>query len=332
LKKENSTILLDANRPIINIIMLMQRSNSPIRSSLIRADSLESFDDRRHFLEILHQLLDESENSGQKTISWTSDGLSFTVHDSDMFENFILPACFSTSSTTLTSYKSFLGQIKTYGFYRSNKNTFNHPMFVRGKQTPLFSRKKSVESWPMPNLALKGSVEESNKRLSSSLTFPRQTISDLKKRNNSFLGRRRSSIVRSNSPEGNRRLSFKDTLLRRRRSSSGLSNINQSAYLEILRNLSISERPQPSKDVTTSPKNFSNDTDDLSVTDLEPLDICHAEDVVHTLFSSFDIEPLTMDHTETEEDTQLFDDTALFDEIEDDTELFNEIADALGGL
>jgi hypothetical protein len=307
------------------------QSNSPIRSSLIRADSLESFDDRRHFLEILHQLLDESESSGQQqTISWTSDGRSFAIHDSDKFENFILPAYFFTSSTMLTSYKSFLGQIKTYGFYRSNKNTFNHPMFVRGKQTKLFSRRKSVESWPMPNLALKGSAEEKNKRLSSSLTFPRQTISDLKKRNNSFLGRRRSSIVRSNSPEGNRRLSFKDTLLRRRRSSSGLKNINQSAYLEILRDLSISERPQPSKDVTTSPKNFSNDTDDLSVTDLEPLDICHAEDVVQTLSSSFDVEPLTMNHTETEEDTQLFDDTALFDEIEDDTELFNDIADALG--
>merc|ERR1712224_433365 len=142
---------------------------------------------------------------------------------------------------------------------------------------------------------------------------------------------RRSSIVRSISPEGNRRLSFKDTLLRRRRSSSGLMNINQSAYLEIIRDLSINDKPHSSKDVTMSNKNFSNDTDDLSVNDLEPLDISQAEDVVNSL-SSFDVDALTMNRTETEEDLQLFDDTALFDDIENDTTLYNEIADALGGL
>jgi len=307
-------------------------SNSPIRSSLIRTDSLESFDDKRHFLEILHQLLDESENNnGHDIVSWTSDGLSFTVHDSDKFEQFLLPSYFSASSTKLSSYKSFLGQLKTYGFYRStDKKEFNHPMFSREKKTTLFSRRKSVESWPMPNI---NGGSENNKQLSSPLTYPRQTtIYDLKKRNNnSFLGRRRSSIVRSNSPVGNRRLSFKDTLLRRRHSSSSSLNINQSAYLEILRDLSITERPQPIKDVTMPYKNFSNNTDDLSVTDLEPLDISHAEDVVNSL-SSFDVEPLTMNHIETKEDTELFDDTTLFDDIEDDAVLYDEIADALGGL
>lgn len=296
-------------------------SNETIRSSLIRTDSLESFDDRRHFLEILHQILDESEdNYGPQIISWTSDGLSFTVHDPDMFEQVLLPSYFSMSSTKLTSYKSFLGQLKTYGFHRStNKKEFNHPMFARDKRATLFSRRKSVESWPMPNLNRKCAAE-SSKNISSSFTFPRQTISDLKKRNNSFLGRRRSSIVRSNSPVGNRRLSLKDTLLRRQRSSSSILNINQSAYLEILRDLSISERPQPSKDVTMSHQNVKNNTDnDLSKNDLEPLDISHADDVVDNL-SPFDVEQLTTDHNENKEDTQLYDDITLFDEIEDDAE------------
>merc|ERR1712118_273778 len=142
-------------------------------------------------------------------------------------------------------------------------------------------------------------------------------ISDLKKQNNnSFIGRRRSSIVRSNSPV--RRLSFKDTLLSRRRSSSGTLNINQSTYLEILRDLSISERPQPSKDVTMSHQNFGNNTDDdLSVNDLEPLDIPHAEDVVNNL-SSYDVERLTMNRNETEEENHyLYDAPILFNDIED---------------
>jgi len=313
--------------------MMLMKSNDPIRSSLIRTDSLESFDDRRHFLEILHQILDESENNnGYNIISWTSDGLSFIVHDSEKFEQILLPSYFSMSSTKLTSYKSFLGQLKTYGFYRSaNKKEFNHPMFARDKKTTLFSRRKSVESWPMPNLAIKRAAE-SNKNISSSCTFPRQiTISDLKKQNNnSFIGRRRSSIVRSNSPV--RRLSFKDTLLSRRRSSSGTLNINQSTYLEILRDLSISERPQPSKDVTMSHQNFGNNTDDdLSVNDLEPLDISYAEDVVNNL-SSYDVERLTMNRNETEEDKHLYDDTTLFNDIEDDAELYKEIADVLGDL
>lgn len=315
------------------------KSNDPIRSSLIRTDSLESFDDRRHFLEILHQILDESENNNGHTcniISWTSDGLSFTVHDPEMFEQILLPSYFSISSTKLTSYKSFLGQLKTYGFYRSaNKKEFNHPMFAREKKITLFSRRKSIESWPMPNLAIKRAAE-SNKNISSSCTFPRKTtIYDLKKQNNnSFIGRRRSSIVRSNSPVGNRnrRLSFKDTLLSRRRSSSEILNINQSAYLEILRDLSISERPQPSKDATMSHENFGNNTDDdLSVNDLEPLDISYAEDVINNL-SPFDVERLTMNRNETEEDKHLYDDTTLFNDIEDDAELYKEIADVLGDL
>merc|ERR1712130_686396 len=98
---------------------------SAVQSSFQRADSLESFEDKRHFLEILHQLLDESENSGHHIVSWTHDGLSFTEYDSDKFEQFLLPAYFSSSSMQLSSYKSFLGHLKTYGFSRS-KNNFNH--------------------------------------------------------------------------------------------------------------------------------------------------------------------------------------------------------------
>jgi len=231
-------------------------------------NNVEPFQDKRHFLEILHQLLDESEDSGHSIVSWTIDGLSFSIYKSVKFEEFLLPAYFSSSSTILT-FKSFLGRLKTFGFER-NKDNFRHPLFIRGKKI-LFNRRKSLDCWPMPNLKI-GSDEI--RRLS---VPPRQTISDLKKQNGSLV--RRKSIVHSVSPEG-RKISFKDTLLRRQRSSSVRMSINQHAYLELLRDLSIEDpKLNPAqRQFNTNGNKIPND----DMIDAEPLTLTYEED--DTLF------------------------------------------------
>ena len=133
-------------------------------------------------------------------------------------------------------------------------------------------QRKSLETWPMPNLlkddttssSSSGCSEIPSKRSSTSTstsTLPaarrRQTISDLKKKKQKngpkFITRRRKSI------SSEMKISFKDTLLRRRRSTSfptTMSSINQNAYLEILRDLSI-EDDEPSLTIATDISNVS---------------------------------------------------------------------------
>jgi len=237
----------------------------PTMCTMTNENNIEPFQDKRHFLDILHQLLDkESEDSGHSIVSWSLDGLSFSVYEPVKFAESVLPAYFPSSSTRLT-FKSFLGRLKIFGFER-NTNNFSHPLFVWGKKI-LFNRRKSLECWPMPNLKI-GSDEM--RRLS---VPPRQTISDLKRQNGSFV--RRKSIVHSLSPEG-QKISFKDTLLRRQRSSSVRMIINQNAYLEILRDLSI-EDPE----LNSAQRQFHNNVNKIpndNIYDAEPLTLTYEED------------------------------------------------------
>merc|ERR1712194_168306 len=192
------------------------------------------------------------------------DGLSFSVHKPVKFAESVLPAYFPSSSTRLT-FKSFLGRLKIFGFERS-KNNFSHPLFVQGKEV-LFNRRKSLECWPMPNLKIGG---DQMRRLSGS---PRQTISDRKRQNGSFV--RRKSIVHSISPEG-RRISFKDTLLRRQRSSSVRMSINQNAYLQILRDLTKEDL-----ELNPAQRQFTNNVNKIpnnNMYDAEPLTLTYEED------------------------------------------------------
>jgi hypothetical protein len=191
------------------------------------------------------------------------------------------------------------------------------------------SRRKSLESWPMPNLLKyretnnNGSSSSSSSsssgeiikkhQFSYSTTPParhrrRQTISDLKKKqNNNYFDRIKSSFTTKG------KISFKDTLLRRRRSSSVLrTSINQNAYLEILRDLSIEEKPQTTtynflknnNTITTTNDNYNdvktdnnnNNNNSTAVVDDYPQ---HYDDN--------DVEPLTLTH---EEDYTLCDDIA----------------------
>ena len=189
----------------------------------------------------------------------------------------------------------------------------------KSQQKPTtFGRRKSLEScWPMPNLSW-DHVQKN--KLSPSLR--KITISDLKKCNSSsFVTKRRNSISRSVSPDGTR-ISFKDTLLRRR--SSNVSAINQTAYLEILRDISIAEKQNATKDIkTTSRIKIGNDTD--NDVNFEPLDISHAGDAVNNL-RKIDLEPFMLSNEEVPEDMR-------YNDIDDDDmNLFDDIAAALGGL
>jgi hypothetical protein len=141
------------------------------------------------------------------------------------------------------------------------------------------SRRRSLEGWPMPNL------KEKSDALKNQSSPRRQTISDLKKLNGSFV-RRKSSVTES-------KISFKETLLRRRRSSSVRTSINQNAYLEIiLQDMSIEEsksRPQKQKhsdeylyDIPNGDSVKTNSSGDYSQYDVEPLTLAYEVD--DTLF------------------------------------------------
>ncbi|OEU23486.1 hypothetical protein FRACYDRAFT_233655 [Fragilariopsis cylindrus CCMP1102] len=189
------------------------------------------------------------------------------------------------------------------------------------------SQQKSLESWPMPNLlkddttSSSGSGEEilSKKQQvsSTSSTLPtarrRQTISDLKKKNiqkngPNFVTRRRKSI------SSEIKISFKDTLLRRRRRSTSfpnttMSSINQHAYLEILRDLSIEDEAEPPLTIATdiinvSLSNNNNNNNDIPTT---------VNDADNNYNDDGDVEPFTLTH-------------------EDDDSLYDDIADAISSL
>jgi len=62
----------------------------------------------------LHQMLEAIEKEGdEKIVSWLPDGLSFQVHNPQLFVERIIPKFFKQKS-----YKSFQRQLHLYGFTR----------------------------------------------------------------------------------------------------------------------------------------------------------------------------------------------------------------------
>lgn len=154
------------------------------------------------FLEILHRLLDESEDSKFGIVAWNEDGLSFRVYDSQRFEHYLMPIYFgsirASSSTAihchheqiLETYDSFLGKLRFYGFRHifpdgNHIDTFRHPLFVRGEKsmslrmTPRCHEPISKDSWPMPSLS--SSVKNDSIASNSSNTLRRSGSSRTKK-------------------------------------------------------------------------------------------------------------------------------------------------------
>jgi hypothetical protein len=67
---------------------------------------------------ILHDLLEDAERFGnQSIVSWSPDGLSFQIHDKQLFLDIILPRYFR-----LTHLKSFKRQMQLYEFESDGKN------------------------------------------------------------------------------------------------------------------------------------------------------------------------------------------------------------------
>ncbi|VEU35651.1 unnamed protein product [Pseudo-nitzschia multistriata] len=167
-------------------------SASTIRSSIDMAFSIHSPEEKsshndrnisnnnksgkefKDFLKNLHRLLDEHSigSSGQRIVSWNSDGLSFQIHDSQKFERLLLPLYFSTDQkyrfAIERGYESFLDRLRDYGFYRITnegiyRDTFSHPLFIRGKECLSLRIESQREqqsqilrrnSWPMPPLQI----------------------------------------------------------------------------------------------------------------------------------------------------------------------------------
>ena len=105
----------------------------------------------------LYMMLDAVEQTNQQHIvSWMSHGKAFKVHNPQLFAHYIMPECFSNSSsqgaaesTTMTAstnnpkrsgakYTSFQRQLNMYGFARfchqggRDKGAYYHKCFVRG--------------------------------------------------------------------------------------------------------------------------------------------------------------------------------------------------------
>jgi len=280
----------------------------------------DTVDDDMTFLEILHQLLDESEGCPNHIISWRKDGLSFQIHDFRRFEHYLLPVYFGNGSAYCTSnrkhealknYDAFLGRLQSYGFHRISTDGFSkdicsHPLFIRGKKHLVLSmsshRTSSLiqrrDSWPMPALSNSGKKSAKESRRPRPI---RASISQLKK---SLSKRKRSIRERLNSPSfssTDRPLSFKDTLLRRKRSNCDSYHLPQSlsksqtSLHELLRDisfvpdefhingdefepLSVSSRCDVSL-VSNDSAELDNSITTFSDADVEPLDpICHNDD------------------------------------------------------
>lgn len=290
------------------------------------ASQRDTSDDDVTFLEILHQILDESEDCPNHIISWRNDGLSFQIHDFRRFEHYLLPVYFGDGSAYCTSnqkhealknYDAFLGRLQSYCFHRISidgfrKDICRHPLFVRGKRhlaLKMISHKTSFlivprrDSWPMPALSNSGKKPSEFQRAKESRRPRpiRASIFQLKQKlakRKSFM---RQRLISSSFSTTDRRLSFKETLLRRKRSNCGSDylpqrlNKSQTSLDELLRDFSFpsnefqdnSDEYEPlsvstrcdvslvSSDSTEPDNNISTCCD----ADVEPLDpICHTND------------------------------------------------------
>lgn len=95
------------------------------------------------FLNKTYEIVNDSEN--EAIVSWTSDGMGFTIKSVPDFTELILPRYFKHSN-----FASFVRQLNMYDFHKSQedgcKNVFRHPCFLRGRKSLLRDiRRKSNE-------------------------------------------------------------------------------------------------------------------------------------------------------------------------------------------
>ena len=84
------------------------------------------------FLQKTWNLVNDS--STDSVISWSPDGNSFVVWNSEQFSKEVLPTSFKHSN-----FSSFVRQLNIYGFKKlaSNRHEFGHPLFQKGKESQL---------------------------------------------------------------------------------------------------------------------------------------------------------------------------------------------------
>lgn len=248
---------------------------SPSLASLTRRRPERSDDCK--FLDVLHLLLDENDDSTKSNIiSWDNDGLSFQIRDTVRFEHYLLPAYFGSRSAygtednhkPLENYESFLKRLQSYGFHRLSsfsssaedffKDTYSHPLFVRGKKDlalhiscfepkSLFHRQ--ANNWPMPalpsNKAKKPTFKCELRRLEIN-SRPRPCRANVWKvtkwRNDSL--QRKISNPSSVHPIDKRQysLSLKETLLQRKSTMAyGSEEHSKCSILELLNGVSFGD-------------------------------------------------------------------------------------------
>jgi len=272
-------------------MMFRSTSDSPntVQDSSSSSSNNDNFGSNEFdFLERLHRVLDDNGESKDPAVCWNPDGLSFQIRDAVRFEKFLIPLYFSESTTTKTmNYETFLGSLRAYGFYRiSNdgihKDTCSHPLFVKGKKELMQRMCRNQEqflyqcrdSWPMPPLLLRGNhpvdaalsiMADPNPNRPCPKVMPRKAV--------------------ASSRPIDKRISFRETLLRRRRRNSG----NHTVYLDFLScdktvtsSFSISRcecensEQQPRNDEVIDCTTTPREDDQPDVEPLNPL--CHEED------------------------------------------------------
>lgn len=243
------------------------------------------------FLERLHRVLDDSGDSQDPAICWNLDGLSFQIRDAVRFEKFLVPLYFGETTAETMNLETFWGNLRAYGFHRIctegvHKDTCSHPLFVKGKKELMQRMCRNQEkflyerrdSWPMPPLLLRGNhpvdaalavmADPNPKRSCCPKVLPRKALAP--------------------SRPIDKRISFRETLLRRRRRNSGCHTV----YLDFLscdktvapppsmsrcedeRN---EEQPRNNNDEVVACTTTAATTDDQP--DVEPLNpLCHEED------------------------------------------------------
>jgi hypothetical protein len=81
----------------------------------------------------LHLLLEHSENTNSRIISWLPDGRSFKIHQKENFARLVMPEFFHPPST----YTSFAHNLSMWGFQIVSKGpiagAWYHPSFQRSK-------------------------------------------------------------------------------------------------------------------------------------------------------------------------------------------------------
>ena len=292
------------------------------------------------FLEILHRLLDESEGTDGNVISWSTDGLSFQVHDIRRFEHYLMPVYFGENSSycssaqqhePLKTYGSFLRRLRSYDFHRIFiegilKETCSHPLFVRGKKhmvknmtchedTPLTWRRWPIPLSPNPRSPPNTDKSKDDRRQPKKGKKPRAcrtSISNLKKRHQALIRRINTYSQHPTDP----RFSLKEAQLQRKPPTCGSQERQDYSISELL-----SDVPFPENSGYDSPDDF------------EPLSLSATCNIALDLIDLTDIEenaPSTIRHQNclTPTDIEPLDPVCL----DGDDALHGDIAEALARI